>query len=64
MAEMRSFGRVTVILGQQNGKYPYGNSILTEDHVTALIDPSLLLHLRKLMREGRVERDRERYLRS
>jgi len=28
MAEVRSFGRVKVILGKKNGKYPYGNSIL------------------------------------
>ncbi|HJY82842.1 MAG TPA: MBL fold metallo-hydrolase, partial [Candidatus Binatia bacterium] len=32
-----------VILGEKNGKYPYGNSILVEDDVTALIDPSLMI---------------------
>jgi glyoxylase-like metal-dependent hydrolase (beta-lactamase superfamily II) len=43
MADVRSFGRVKVILGKKNGKYPYGNSILVEDDVTALIDPSLMI---------------------
>ena len=43
MAEVRSFGRVKVILGERNGKYPSGNSILVEDEVTALIDPSLMV---------------------
>jgi len=43
MAEVKSFGRVKVILGEKNGKYPYGNSILVEDDVTALIDPSLMI---------------------
>jgi glyoxylase-like metal-dependent hydrolase (beta-lactamase superfamily II) len=41
--EVRSFGRVKVIFGEKNGKYPYGNSILVEDDITALIDPSLLI---------------------
>ena len=40
MAEVRSFGRVKVIIGEKNGKYPHGNSILIEDDITALIDPS------------------------
>jgi len=43
MADVRSFGRVKVILGKKNGKYPYGNSILVEDNATALIDPSLMI---------------------
>ena len=43
MADVRSFGRVKVIFGKKNGKYPYGNSILVEDDVTALIDPSLMI---------------------
>jgi len=30
MADVRSFGRVKVILGKKNGKYPYGNSILVK----------------------------------
>lgn len=35
-------GRVTVLLGRQNGKYPEGNSILVRgDDATLLIDPSL-----------------------
>ena len=40
MAEVRSFGRVKVIIGERNGKYPHGNSILIEDDITALIDSS------------------------
>lgn len=43
MAEVKNFGRISVVLGQNNGKYPYGNSILVEDDVTALIDPSLTI---------------------
>jgi glyoxylase-like metal-dependent hydrolase (beta-lactamase superfamily II) len=34
---------VKVLIGKKNGKYPYGNSILVDDEVTALIDPSLLV---------------------
>ena len=35
-------GRVTVLLGRQNGKYPEGNSLLVRgDDATLLIDPSL-----------------------
>jgi glyoxylase-like metal-dependent hydrolase (beta-lactamase superfamily II) len=41
--DVRSFGRVNVILGKKNGKYPYGNSILIDDDITALIDPSLMI---------------------
>lgn len=41
--EVRDFGRVKVMLGKKNGKYPYGNSILIDDDVTALIDPSLMI---------------------
>ena len=41
--DVRSFGRVKVLLGKKNGKYPYGNSILVDDDVTALIDPSLMV---------------------
>jgi len=52
MAEVRSFGRVKVILGHKNGKYPYGNSILVDDDVTAIIDPSLMF----LELNGRVTR--------
>ena len=40
---IRRFGRIKVILGPQNGRYPYGNSVLIEDDRTALIDPSLLV---------------------
>jgi glyoxylase-like metal-dependent hydrolase (beta-lactamase superfamily II) len=41
--EVRRFGRIKVILGPKNGRYPYGNSILIEDDRVALIDPSLLV---------------------
>lgn len=41
--DVRSFGRVKVLIGKKNGKYPYGNSILIEDDVSALIDPSLMV---------------------
>lgn len=40
---MRNFGRVKVLLGKENGKYPSGNSILIDDDITALIDPSLMV---------------------
>lgn len=60
MAEMRSFGRVTVIFGQQNGKYPKEYNIVWLD---AVEKNSMLLHLQQLMREGRVGWDGERYLR-
>jgi glyoxylase-like metal-dependent hydrolase (beta-lactamase superfamily II) len=43
MPEVRSFGRVKAIFGKKNGKYPHGNSILIEDDITALIDPSLMI---------------------
>jgi glyoxylase-like metal-dependent hydrolase (beta-lactamase superfamily II) len=32
-----------VLIGKNNGKYPYGNSILIDDDVTAIIDPSLMV---------------------
>ena len=41
--DVRSFGRVKIIIGKKNGKYPYGNSIFIDDDVTALIDPSLMI---------------------
>ena len=41
--DVRSFGRVKVIIGNKNGKYPYGNSIFIDDDITALIDPSLMI---------------------
>ncbi|MBI1813352.1 MAG: MBL fold metallo-hydrolase [Deltaproteobacteria bacterium] len=38
----RTFGRVTVLVGDKNGKYPHGNSILVRGRDTSLlIDPSL-----------------------
>jgi glyoxylase-like metal-dependent hydrolase (beta-lactamase superfamily II) len=41
--DVRSFGRVKVLIGEKNGKYPYGNSILIDDDVTVLLDPSLMI---------------------
>src|SRR5262245_6098300 len=38
----RSFGAVTVLVGEKNGKYPDGNSVLVRGtHGVLLIDPSL-----------------------
>ncbi len=38
----RTFGRVTVLLGEKTGKYPDGNSVLVRGRdTTVLIDPSL-----------------------
>lgn len=39
----KRFGRIHVLLGKNNGKYPHGNSILIDDDTTVLIDPSLTL---------------------
>ncbi len=42
MESDRHFGNVTVLVGDKNGKYPYGNSILVRGHQrTAICDPSL-----------------------
>src|SRR5262245_24544755 len=43
MVDVRSFGRVKVIRGNRIGNYRYGNSILVEDDISALIDPSLMI---------------------
>ena len=38
----RTFGRVTVLVGEKNGKYPHGNSLWVHGRdATAIIDPSL-----------------------
>lgn len=38
----RHFGNVTVLVGDKNGKYPHGNSILVRgSHATAILDPSM-----------------------
>jgi glyoxylase-like metal-dependent hydrolase (beta-lactamase superfamily II) len=38
----RTFGAVTVLIGEKNGKYPDGNSVLVRGRdATLLIDPSL-----------------------
>lgn len=38
----RHFGNVTVLLGDKNGKYPHGNSIVVRGRTaTAILDPSL-----------------------
>ncbi|HYB99988.1 MAG TPA: MBL fold metallo-hydrolase [Candidatus Limnocylindrales bacterium] len=40
MFERVSLGDVTVLVGAKGGKYPNGNSILIEDDVRLLVDPS------------------------
>ena len=43
----RTFGAVTVLLGDKNGKYPHGNSILVRGRDTRLLmDPSLAVAAR------------------
>src|SRR5512139_1901592 len=40
----RTFGNATVVLGDKNGKYPHGNSIVVRGtRRTAVLDPSLAL---------------------
>lgn len=42
-----TFGRVRVVIGTQNGKYPHGNSLWIEgEDTTAVVDPSLAVHER------------------
>ena len=56
MLGVRSFGRLRVLIGPKNGRYPYGNSILVDDDVTALVDPSLaLVEAGDGIRPGRVD---------
>jgi glyoxylase-like metal-dependent hydrolase (beta-lactamase superfamily II) len=43
----RSFGAVTVLVGEKTGKYPDGNSLLVRGRdATLLVDPSLSVHAR------------------
>ncbi|HUI26631.1 MAG TPA: MBL fold metallo-hydrolase, partial [Candidatus Kryptonia bacterium] len=43
----RTFGAVTVLVGDKNGKYPHGNSVLVRGRDTSLmIDPSLAVAAR------------------
>ncbi len=52
----RQFGAVTVLLGQQNGKYPHGNSLWVRGReVTAVIDPSLSVVARADELQGRAD---------
>ena len=39
--ERIEIGRITVLVGERGGKYPSGNSVLVEDDVTLIVDPSL-----------------------
>src|SRR5262245_24412527 len=49
----RTFGDVTVLVGEKNGKYPHGNSVLVRGRdATLLIDPSLSV----AARAGELER--------
>ncbi|HVM96526.1 MAG TPA: MBL fold metallo-hydrolase [Candidatus Acidoferrales bacterium] len=52
----RKFGAVTVIVGEKNGKYPHGNSILVRGRdATAIIDPSLSVVARAEEFRGRAD---------
>jgi len=49
----RQFGAVTVLVGDDNGKYPHGNSLLIRGReVTAVIDPSLSVVARAAELQG------------
>lgn len=43
MANFHQVGRLKVFVGERGGKYPAGNSILVEDELRVLIDPSTSL---------------------
>lgn len=52
----RTFGRVRVLAGAQNGKYPSGNSIwITGSDSTAILDPSLAVRTRTAELAGRAD---------
>jgi glyoxylase-like metal-dependent hydrolase (beta-lactamase superfamily II) len=52
----RTFGRVRVLAGAQNGKYPSGNSILVSGtEGTAIFDPSLAVRGRRSELAGRAD---------
>jgi glyoxylase-like metal-dependent hydrolase (beta-lactamase superfamily II) len=52
----RTFGRVRVLAGAQNGKYPSGNSLLVSgSESTAIIDPSLAVLDRREELAGRAD---------
>jgi len=52
----RIFGNVTVLVGDKNGKYPHGNSILVRGRsATAILDPSLSVVARGAELRGRAD---------
>lgn len=52
----RQFGNVTVLIGEQNGKYPQGNSLwIAGSSATAIIDPSLAVAARADELGGRAD---------
>lgn len=52
----RTFGPVTVLVGDKNGKYPHGNSVLVRGRdTTLLIDPSLAVAARADELHGAVD---------
>lgn len=52
----RTFGRVRVLTGEQNGKYPHGNSVWIEgSDATAIVDPSLSVAARAGELRGRAD---------
>ena len=52
----RQFGNVSVLIGEQNGKYPHGNSLwIVGSSATAIIDPSLAVAARANELGGRAD---------
>lgn len=52
----RQFGHVTVLVGDKNGKYPHGNSLLIGgSDATAIIDPSMAVVRRAAELGGRAD---------
>ena len=52
----RQFGAVTVLVGEENGKYPHGNSLwIRGREATAIIDPSLTVATRADELRGRAD---------
>ncbi len=51
-----TFGRVRVLIGTNNGKYPHGNSVLVQGRrASALLDPALVVRERAAELVGRID---------
>jgi hydroxyacylglutathione hydrolase len=50
--ELMEFGKIKVIQGQNNGRFPFCNSLLINDGVKVIIDPGAGLDLMQQIREG------------